>query len=302
MEKYLAIDVGGSALKYAVIDEQLNFTDHGSVPADVSTREKTFETIKAIYEDHGKDCAGIGMSIPGSVDRSKGFAYSGGAFLWVDHEPYAEEVSKMLNGVPVTIVNDAKSAAMAEMGYGNLQNVANGIVLVLGTGIGGAIILNGNLIQGSHFTAGEFSFLRGDVEEREGKFDSFAGYNGIPGLKDAIRKSSGLEDIDGLKAFKLIKEEHNEQVLQGVKDYCYHLAFYIYNLQAALDVERVLIGGGISNEPMFLELVQEAVNKKFASAFMLLIQKPEIMTCRYHNDANLIGAIYNFRDVTGRNA
>lgn len=301
MEKYLAVDVGGSALKYAVIDEQLNFADHGSVPIDVSAREKTFGTIREVFEAHGSGCAGIGMSIPGSIDRYKGFAYSGGAFLWVDHEPYAEEVSNILNGIPVTIVNDAKSAAMAEMGYGNLQGISNGIVLVLGTGIGGAIILNGNLIQGTHFTSGEFSFLRGDVEERNGDSDNFAVYNGIPGLKEAVRKASGLENIDGLKAFKLIKEEHNEQVLLGIKDYCYHLAFHIYNLQAALDVERVLIGGGISNEPMFLQLVQEAADKKFDSAFMHLIQKPEIMACRYHNDANLIGAVYNFRDVTGRN-
>ena len=237
MEKYLAIDVGGSSLKYAVIDEQLTFSIHGSVPADISTREHTFAAIKQLWEEHGEGCCGIAMSIPGAIDRNRGWAYSGGAFLWVKDEPYAQEISDLIGGVPVTIVNDAKSAAMAEIGYGNLKGIDSGVVIVLGTGIGGAVVLNGQVLQGSHFTAGEFSFLRGDVQEREGSGDVFANYNGIAGIKSAIKKASGLDDIDGLKAFKMIKEDHNEQVLQGMKDYCYYLAFHIYNIQAALDVQ-----------------------------------------------------------------
>jgi len=300
MEKYLAVDVGGSALKYAVMDESLQFSDHGKVPVVTDSRESFMAAVAGLWKDHGSGCAGMAMSVPGFIDRRRGWAYTGGAFLWVSNEPYAEEVSQAIGGAPVTIINDAKAAAMAEIGYGNLKGIPDGIVIVLGTGIGGAIVLNGQVLQGTHFSAGEFSFLRGDYQEREGKQDIFAMTNGIRGLKSAIQKASGLENIDGLEAFRLIHEENNEQVLQGVRDFCGYLAFHIYNLQAELDVERFLIGGGISAEPMFLGLVQEAVDQKFANALYPLIPKPEIMLCRYRNDANLIGAVHNFRDVTGR--
>jgi len=300
MEKYLAVDVGGSALKYAVMDESLQFSDHGKVPVVTDSRESFMAAVAGLWKDRGSGCAGMAMSVPGFIDRRRGWAYTGGAFLWVSNEPYAEEVSQAIGGAPVTIINDAKAAAMAEIGYGNLKGIPDGIVIVLGTGIGGAIVLNGQVLQGTHFSAGEFSFLRGDYQEREGKQDIFAMTNGIRGLKSAIQKASGLENIDGLEAFRLIHEENNEQVLQGVRDFCGYLAFHIYNLQAELDVERFLIGGGISAEPMFLGLVQEAVDQKFANALYPLIPKPEIMLCRYRNDANLIGAVHNFRDVTGR--
>jgi predicted NBD/HSP70 family sugar kinase len=300
MEKYLAVDVGGSALKYAVMDESLKFYSHGKVPIDTSSREPFMAAVADLWKEHGTGCAGMGMSVPGFIDRRRGWAYTGGAFLWVANEPYAQEMSDAIGGAPVTIINDAKAAAMAEIGYGNLKDIPDGVVIVLGTGIGGAIVLNGQVLQGTHFSAGEFSFLRGDYQARDGKQDVFAMTNGIRGLKESIHLASGLENVDGLEAFRLIHEENNEQVLQGVKDFCGHLAFHIYNLQAELDVERFLIGGGISAEPMFLGLVQEAVDQKFADALFPLIAKPEIMLCKYRNDANLIGAVHNFRDVTGR--
>ena len=127
--------------------------------------------------------------------------------------------------------------------------------------------------------------------------DIFAFSGGVQGLKDAIKAASGLDDIDGLEAFRLIKEEHNEAVLQGVKDFCWYLAFHIYNLQAIIDADRFVIGGGISNEPMFIELLKEAVEEKFASAFVPAIPLPEVITCKYLADANLVGAVYNYMQV-----
>lgn len=296
MKTYLAIDLGGTAIKFGVMDENLAFLSKGKIPSRCETKEQFFADIEAIYKEYGEGTCGIAISMPGVIDRYKGFAHTGGAYRWCIKTPVASELAERL-GVNVTICNDAKSAAMAEIGFGNLKGVRNGIAIILGTGIGGAVVVNGRLVDGSHYSSGEFSFIRGIYNARETNTDVFAFHNGVGGLKAAIQAASGLENVDGLQAFKLIKEEHNEKVLQGVKDFCWYLAFYVYNLQAILDANRIVIGGGISNEPMFIDLAKEAIEEKFKSAIFPGITMPEIMACRYQSDANLVGAVYNFMEI-----
>ena len=296
MKKYLAIDLGGTAIKYGVVDEDLNFSVHGKIDAVTDSQESFVSDIRKLYNQFGEGTEGVCISMPGVIDRKKGFAHTGGAYKWVSKLPIANILSDEL-GVPVTICNDAKAAALAEIGYGNLQLVTNGVCIILGTGIGGAVVVNGNLVDGTHFSSGEFSFIRGHVDDRTNRRDIFAVTNGVPGFKAFMKKATGLDEIDGLKAFKMIKEEHNEDALNGVKEFCAYLAHHIYNLQAILDAERILIGGGISNEPMFIELVREAVDDVFENAWVPVIPKPEVMVCKFQADANLIGAVYNFVEL-----
>ena len=296
MKKYLAIDMGGTAIKYGVLDENLNFSVHDKITATTASKEELYDEVKKLYDAYGDGVEGVCISMPGMINRKKGFAHTGGAYKWVKNMPIATELSDYL-GVPVTICNDAKAAALAEIGYGNMKLITNGAMFILGTGIGGAIIVNGNLIDGTHFSSGEFSFIRGHVDDKTNRKDIVAQTNGVAGLKAAIKAASGLEDIDGLKAFKLIKEENNQEVLQGVKDFCFYLAHHIYNIQTIIDAERVLIGGGISNEPMFIDLVKEAVDEVFDKAWVPAIPKPEVMVCKFQADANLIGAVYNFVEL-----
>lgn len=295
MKKYLTIDLGGTAIKYGVIDEELNILYKSVKDARCGSYEELLADLREIKSAHGEGCEGICISMPGIIDRFRGFAHTGGAYLWVKDRYLARELSEEL-GAAVCICNDGKAAAIAEIGYGNLKGINNGVAIILGTGIAGGIVINGKLVDGAHFTAGELSYLRGNVKPTTNR-DMFAFYNGVQGLKNAIYEASGRSDIDGLKAFRLIKEEHNEKVLQGVRDFCWYLAHYIYNIQVITDAERLVIGGGISNEPMFIDLVREAVDEKFRSALFHQIQPPEVMLCKFKRDANLIGALYNFVEI-----
>lgn len=296
MANYLAIDLMRTKLKYAYISDSLDIYEMGNEYIPIDSKEELFDVILSVTDRYRDDIEGVSITMPGVIDRKRGHAYSGGVFLWVKDMDYAQELSEYIE-MPVTICNDAKAAALAELGFGNLKDIRNGVAIILGTGIGGAVVIDGKLLDGSHYSSGEFSFIREDIHERGRGKDMFAFTNGVQGLKDAIKAASGLDDIDGLKAFKLIKEEHNEQVLQGVKDFCWYLAFHIYNLQSIIDANRFVIGGGISNEPMFIELVQEAVQEKFATALAPAIPMPEIMVCRYQSDANLVGAVFNFMQI-----
>lgn len=294
MKKYLTIDIGGSAIKYGVIDEELNFITKGSVPTPTDTKENLFRDLKTILVNTDESVEGVAISMPGVIDNESGFAYTGGALEYVMDENLADELEEFLEH-DVTICNDAKSAALAEMGYGNLQGIDNAIVVVLGTGIGGAVVINGKLVKGTHFSAGEFSFILGDVHNPVDSSKMFAAHNGIRGLTKEIEIASGLAGIQGIEAFRMIREG-SEEVLQGVRNFCTKLAFHLFNMQVILDVERIVIGGGISQEPMMIKLINEAADQQFIPRYRA-ITKPEITTCKFMNDANLIGALYNFKQV-----
>ncbi|WP_455646760.1 family 1 glycosylhydrolase [Leuconostoc sp.] len=101
------------------------------------------------------------MAVPGKVDHHDETIYGGGALQFLDQVnlPAALQLA-----VPVSVENDGKAAALAELWLGNLKNVQNGAAVVLGTGVGGGLILNSQLYAGSHFQAGELSFMVLDTD------------------------------------------------------------------------------------------------------------------------------------------
>lgn len=288
---YLLIDIGGSAIKYALCDENLNLTDKGKAElAQRSPKEDFFKAIEDLYHQF-EGVEGVAISMPGLIDERSGFC-AGSSMLKEGGFNVAEELTQHLN-IPVSVVNDGYAAALAELGYGNMQNAENGLVMVLGTGIGGAVILNHELFVGSHHMAGNFSFIYSDVYHPEDRGTQFGFINGINGLKDAVKETSGIEDADGIRTYQLI-DAGNEEVRKGLELFCDRLAFQIYNLQIMLDVEKVLIGGGLSNDPRTIEYVKEAAERRWKSA-MIPTAMPKIENCKYSNDANLLGALYNWK-------
>jgi predicted NBD/HSP70 family sugar kinase len=111
------------------------------------------------------------------------------------------------------------------------------------------------------------------------------------------QKAGISEEIDGIQFFDLVKK--GDPVANEVfQDFCQFTARYFYNLQTVLDVDRIAVGGGISAEPMVVEGIREAVHQVFDyEKFPLPQIEPEIVKCRYGNDANLIGAVRNFLDT-----
>ncbi|MBR0136929.1 MAG: ROK family protein [Erysipelotrichaceae bacterium] len=287
---YLLIDAGGSAIKYAMCNDDLILFDKGRIDNARSTKEEYYSKIKSIFDSMNVKADAVAISMAGMLDVKTGFC-SASNILSDKDMAIAEDLSEML-GVPVTAINDGFAAALAELGYGNMQDADNGAVMVLGTGIGGGIIIGRKLYVGKG-NAGNLSFILTNINEPFSFGNTFALRNGINGLKKAIFEKSGMEDIDGLKAFELIRAG-NEDVKAGIEYFCDQLAFQIYNLQVILDLDKILIGGGISNEPTFINYVSEAFDR-FLSQVRIKVRRPEIINCRYNNDANLLGALYNWK-------
>jgi len=295
MNKYLVLDVGGSTIKYALIQEDLKIITKSSVPTPMDTLENFVETIGKLYDQYVNEIDGIAISMPGVIDPKRGYSYTGGALEYIEK---LETVKVLQERCPIniTIGNDAKCAANAELGYGHLQDVQDGAVVILGTGIGGCLIKDHKVHNGCHFSAGEFSFIKTNYHDPFTWDNSWCTRNGIEGLLKRVQEQLETEEnYSGIEIFEMANSG-NEKVIQAIDQFTLEVALQIFNIHAIFDCEKVVIGGGISAQPLLIELIQKNLNKIFNSLGFDTHQ-PKLEPCFFHNDANLIGALYQHLQV-----
>ena len=296
-EQYLALDIGGTFIKYALLDREAQFIDQGKILADTSCEEAMLASLGVLAAKFSEtDYEGVAISMPGRIDTAAGIAHTGGSFRWVHNYPAAERYGAVF-GKPCTIANDGKCAASAENWTGALADVNSGAVLVLGTGIGGGIVINNEVWMGATGGAGELSaFITDHTALRNG-----VGFNNIDALW-AGRVSAGsitgkyaflkqLDHADGVMLFDAY-DEGDEIATAVLDEFGFQVAAGIMSLQAVLDLERYAIGGGISARPETTKIIADAVDELFdPNLDFLPFGKPEIVTCKFGNEANLIGAL-----------
>ena len=290
--KKLVLDIGGSAIKYAVMDHRVEVFQKGKVPTPLDKIESLMDTIKGIYKGVKEEVNGIAISMPGNIDSSTGYIYTPGALLYNANINIIDKIHEHIN-LPVSGENDGKSAALAEVWRGNLTNCSDGIVMILGTGIGGGIIKNRRIHKGNHFFAGEFSYVMQDISNLD-FHNAFAlkGSTAALIMETAAVKKIQPQSINGYDVFKWI-DDNDPDVLEVFEKFTMNLAMQIYNLQCILDPEKVLIGGGISKQSILLEKIRGNLEKIYAT-IPFDIPRAIVDTCKYFNDSNLIGALYNY--------
>lgn len=289
----LVLDIGGSSIKIAVMDETCHIITRDKVTTPMDKMDTLFTCLDDIWNRHGNQVEGLAISMPGVIDSEHGFAYTGGALRYLENRPFAKELSKRYH-VPVWIGNDAKCAAIAEVGYGALQGVRDAIVVILGTGIGGCLIKDGKVHNGKHFSSGEVSSLHLDVHHPIGETYNWWRISGILGLREiAQRYLETDEELSGEAFFQFVNEG-NEKANAALKEYATSLAVALFNIQAIYDGESIAIGGGISAQPKLIEEIKTAF---IQIAKNEPVYVPEIVPCAFRNDANLIGAYYQYHNM-----
>lgn len=295
MEQYLVLDIGGTFVKYAIMDREANFIDRGKVPAITMSEETMLASLEDVRDAVSSyDFDGVAISMPGRIDTSAGIAHTGGAFTWLSEYPAAERYGAVFKK-RCTIANDGKCAAYAESWTGSLADIDSGAVLVLGTGIGGGIVLNHQVWMGCSGGAGELSWLVCDYPSiyNENAFHMgsiWAGRIAAGAIVPSFAARKGLPSADGVMLFDAY-ESGDEDAKAVLDEYAMWAAGGIVNLQAVLDLPRYAIGGGISARPEATSLIRDAVDRVFSLHKHLPFSKPEIVTCTFGNEANLIGAL-----------
>lgn len=299
MDKYLVLDIGGSSIKYATMNKDAEIFERGKVKTPRDTIENFIEAVGSIYDKYKDSVCGIAISMPGIIDSERGYTHTGGSLLYNNDKEIVKILQKRCN-TKIAIENDGKCAALAEVWKGTLKDCKDGIVVVLGTGVGGGVIKDRKVHKGKHFFAGEFSFIRTEESDGENIENLWCMKNGSKALIKETAKVKGLkeEDLDGVKVFEYINNGDTE-VLKVLDRFTQTIAVQIINLGCILDPEKVAIGGGISAQPILIDYINKNLNKNYDKFTMFGdIPRIQVEKCTFGNDSNLIGALYNFIEFT----
>lgn len=296
-KNYLSIDIGGTNVKYAELNNAGNIIEQGKIKTSHDKEQflKNIDRIVAKYVKKG--IKGIAFCAPGKIAHTK--IHFGGALPFLDGIDFAVRYKKY--DIPVTVINDGKASVLAENWLGSLKDMQNCAAITLGTGVGGGIIVNGKLLNGAHFQAGELSFLQ--LNMKEPGFDGFAGgyASAVQMIKNVNEAIENDDETDGLAAFEAINNG-NEKAKKIFDEYCKRIAAIIIDIQAVVDLDAIAIGGGISAQPIVIQGINQAYDQVLADNELIrkTFTRPKIVESKFKNGANLYGALYNlFIHVNG---
>ena len=274
MTEYLLVcDVGGTSVKYGIFDGQV-LSHQGKFPTPATWEEFQSEIAK-LRQQLDLPIKGIGFSVPGTVLPDKGLIEGISAVPYIHHRPFVQEMTQAFQ-VPITIENDANCAAVAEVHSGAAQGTQAAALLVLGSGIGGALVLNGQLYRGPGGFAGEFGYGMVDFSRRVSPTMSPV---------NVARRYNGSSDF---KALLELATQGYPEAKEAVDQMIDDLALLIHNLYVFMDLPLILIGGALSGNQDFSRLLEERV-KTFLEVSEVP-HHPQVRSCAHQADANLIGA------------
>ena len=298
----LAIDIGGTFIKFGLVDDDFKISNQSKVPTP-PTLDDFWLTLEHIVSSHKDIISGIAISCPGEINSKRGFIFKGGLIPYLTAIPLGSRLTKTFQ-LPVKVINDADAAALAEARYGSLQDLDCGAALVLGTGVGLGLVSQEDLLSSLSVT----QYLRvpspQSMSQTSLPFQWELFMHGLVSLVDNkgsavgfVHEASqllGLNQDDGPAVFSAIEGNQSEDLNLLFKDYCHEIAVLVLNLQSFFRLEKVVIGGGISRQGTLIEGISDAYEELFKDKLELGFEPITIQACHFHNDSNLLGAASYF--------
>jgi predicted NBD/HSP70 family sugar kinase len=282
-ERILAFDVGGTLIKLGVVDSTGTVTHARHLATEASRGGQAMlsallDVARPLVEQYR--LAGIAFSTLGVIDSGSGTVRGAADAIagYLGQSP--KRLFETEFGLPVVVENDVNCVAVAEGWRGAAHGVANYIALTLGTGIGGGIVINGQLHRGAHAAAGEWGYMIVDGR----RWEDVASLRGLAEL--AVR-AGAAPDVDAQQVFRL-SDQGSALHAQVVARWRSVLASGMANLIYAFDPQRIIIGGGITGRgPVFLRELAADLDALLHPDFAGLT---ELALAAAGNHAGLLGA------------
>lgn len=306
---YLTFDIGGTFIKYSLMSENFHLLEPNQTPTPTDM-ETFLSCLETIVETYREQISGIAISCPGTIHRKTGFVYTGGLIPYLKALPLAQHLEKRFS-LPVSVLNDADAAGLAEARLGNLASIQCGAALVLGTGVGLALVSNGNLATIASLKANNLLLnpigqsLNTNSPNSLQEVGAILGLH-LQGVKSLVSNAGSavqfieqasqqlqLPETNGMTVFHYLYEGVNQELADLFGNYCRDIAYLILNLTSLVKLDKVVIGGGISQQDLLIETVQDSYQEvvKAGAVAPHLLEPVEIQSCQFHNQANLIGAL-----------
>lgn len=294
----IGIDIGGSHIGIGIIEKNNELLykcekDYSYCKEDMTKVVDTIiELMKETIKENNIDISkieSIGIASPGTVC---GETIIKAQNLGIKNLDISKEIKKIFD-VPVYLQNDAKCAAIAEKKLGSLKQYNDAVFLTLGTGIGGAVFINGELLKPKRYSGFEIGHM---VIEKDGKQCNcgrkgcFECYASMKKFKENIQKEFNLPNINGksIKEF-IIQNKENEKLENIINTYIDYLAIGIINLINIFEPEVISIGGSFAH---YKEILLNRLEERIKKGEELFNQEsaPKIIVAELKNNAGIIGA------------
>ncbi len=296
----IGIDIGGSHVGIGIIKGEKIINSSEKVLTNNEKKDIKNNIVKIIIEmlyeliDKSnvklKDIEFIGIASPGTISDNKIIKATN---LGIENFDLIGELQKNIN-LPMQIKNDSKCAALAEKNYGNMKKYDDCIFLTLGTGIGGAAFLNGEMLVPKRYSGFEFGHMiinKNGLKCSCGKKGCFETYASMRSFRKKIADAYGIENnFSGDELRSKLLDMTNQKVEKIVDEFTTNLTIGICNLIDIFEPEIIVLGGSFSHyedTPLYKILVEKIADKKnrFNDG-----QMPKIAVAKLKNDAGMIGA------------
>ena len=296
------VDVGGTTVKIGLFsgdgkleekyeiatdksDQGAHIIEHIAAKLDEIIAEKSYGIL---------DCMGVGIGLPGPVDRGMilGCVNLGWGIFSI-----VEEFSKAFHNVPVYAGNDANTAALGEYVAGAGKGMKNMMMVTLGTGVGGGIIIDGRILEGANGGAGEIGHIPVNPQEQDicgcgkkGCLEQYASATGIVRVAEKLRKEKGNTALPAGCTAKQVfdyAKEGDELAMQAVEELGRYLGLALASCACVLNPEGIVIGGGVSRAGKILLDVTE---KNFQTYVFKPCRNVKFCLAELGNDAGIYGA------------
>ncbi|PZL75555.1 glucokinase [Enterococcus plantarum] len=310
-KKLIGIDLGGTTIKFAILTTDGDVQQKWSIETNILDEGRhivpdIIESINhriSLYEMKQEDFIGIGMGTPGSVDIKKGTVIGAYNLNWTKKQNVKAQIEEA-TGIPFVLDNDANVAALGERWKGAGENNPDVVFITLGTGVGGGIIAEGNLLHGVNGCAGEI----GHVTVDPGGFECTCGKRGcletVSSATGVVRVARHMsEEYAGDSQLKQAIDDGQDVSSKDVFDYaqaddpfalmvvdrvCYFLGLAIGNVGNTLNPSSVVIGGGVSAAGEFLRSRVQTYFEEFT--FPEVRTSTQVKLAELGNEAGVIGA------------
>lgn len=286
MMTLLCIDIGGTSTKFATCRKgKLEKQSSCPTPHSLEGFYRMLDERLAYYRT--EKLSGIAISSPGAVNKKTGSVEGASALPYIHGFPIRQDLEKRF-GLPISMENDANCAALAESALGAGQGASSIAMLVLGTGVGGSLVINGRIHYGAHLFGGEFGFMV--MNER---YQIFSELGTVVNM--AKRYSQIINDGKSYTGKEVLElaDQGDPVALKERQVFLQSLAMGVFNIQHAFDPDRILIGGGVSQADFLLPALEAELDKLYQLVSISDL-KPQLAVCQFKNEANLLGASIDF--------
>jgi len=304
--KTVGIDIGGTKIAGALVNEAGEILRDLKVPTPANDPVGLQAAVVKMVEElrAGEQVSAVGVAAAGFIDAKQSVVYYSPNLSW-RNEPLKEKLEAEL-GLPVVIENDANAAGWAEYRFGAGSGYHHMMMLTIGTGVGGAIVANGELFRGGFGIGAELGHMNFVPKGKlcgcgqHGCLEQYGSGTALlnsakelvaSGSEEAKRLkelSDSLPELTGNEVYKAI-QEGDPGALRLLTELGSNLGLAVASLVAVLDPEIVVIGGGVSAAG---ELLLEPIRAAYLEHLPARGFRPElkIVGAQLHNDAGVVGA------------